>query len=87
MPSRRGSDDSSSDGSVEVVELGFLEALPPGERPAVESSSAALWDGGKAGGVPAWLQRRGAAASSALPSPSALLCRRCGSPLTLLLQL
>ena len=80
------------------VELGFLEPLAPGERPAVESSDADDWDGGKAGGRPALLvpavtaavAEAGVAAVGSmthLPSAEALKCSHCGNPLLFLLQL
>lgn len=74
------------------VELGFLEPLAPGERPAVESANSEDWDGGKAGGRPTFIVSSSASSVASdgvasVPSAEALACRHCSRPLLFLLQL
>ena len=71
----------ASPGDLPSIELGFAERISPGEDPArIDSHHWPDWDGGKAGGVPAWLHPR-------LPAPASLACAHCARPLLLLLQL
>ena len=74
---------AEDDDDVEAVELGFLEPLEAGARPALEAADAERWDGGKAGGRPAFLVPAGGGAPGDLPAASALTCGRFGCALLL----
>ena len=87
-------DDETDDTGLDddLLELGFLCPAPPAAddpdaaewRPHLDPGDEEEWDGGKAGGRPAWLLVH---PPSLLPSGDAVQCRRCGVSLTFLLQL
>jgi pre-rRNA-processing protein TSR4 len=58
--------------------LGFLRA---GCNPLFEDPDCEGWDGGRAGGVPVWLDREH------VPAAGDMLCRTCTEPLAFLLQI